>query len=434
VSPGDSSQIPELLPNTKLDNVNASGPVTPAGQPDGFTWRRLLDYSGPMLVVAVVLVLMATVYYFRWGFNHRSWGTDGHPSAVPVWLAFNDLGQVWSAPIGEQGQSVPLTGYDGQFYFYMAENPAVISACERGALHCPIDANPEREQRILYPMTARLLTLGNADLLHPTLFFIDFGAILITVFLVGRLCLEAGASKWLSVAAGIFSGEVMGLLRDLAEPYAVMWTVLAVYLLRRNRPLWSALAVAAAMLTREQLVLVLPLLVVPLLAERRFRTACFFALISLGPFIVWQLTLHQLFGRWGLAGSFADSQGVRLPFQALWAHHASSGFAVTVLFAALPLVASLLISLNWIWRRGPRALLTDPVPLLVLIYGVLATLTSYSQWGDTWASTRIVAPIAVLSLVVAAGNGGLGPRWRTVYAMLIGATMLVMFVASTALY
>jgi hypothetical protein len=434
VTSGDSSQIPEQIHNTELENNHTPTPDTQPERASAGTATRLLEYGGPLLVVAVVLLVMATVYYFRWGFNNRIWGMHAHPSAVPVWLAFNDLGQVWSSPIGEQAQSVPLTGYDGQFYFYMAENPAVISACERGGSHCPIDANPEREQRILYPMTARLLTLGTADLLHPTLFFIDFAAILITVFLVARICLEAGASKWLSVAAGLFSGEVMGLLRDLAEPYAVMWTVLAVYLLRRNRPIGCAVAVAAALLTREQLVLVLPLLVVPLLAERRFRTACLFLLIALGPFLAWQLTLHALFGRWGLAGSFADTRGVRLPFAALLAHHTSSDFATTTVFAALPLIASLVIALIWVRHRGLLALLTDPVPLVVLIYGILATLSSYSQWGDIWASTRIVAPVAVLGLVVALSPGGLGPRLRTVYAVLLAATVLVMFVAPPVLY
>ena len=431
---GDNSQMPEQIPNTELKNNHNPTPHTQPERASASTASRLLEYGGPLLVVAVVLLVMATVYYFRWGFNNRVWGIHTHPSAAPVWLAFNDLGQIWSSPIGEQAQSVALTGYDGQFYFYMAENPAVISACERGASHCPIDANPEREQRILYPMTARLLTLGTADLLHPMLFFIDFAAILITVFLVTRICLEAGASKWLSVAAGLFSGEVTGLLRDLAEPYAVMWTVLAVYLLRRNRPIWCAVAVAAALLTREQLVLVLPLLVVPLLAERRFRTAGLFLLIALGPFLAWQLTLHALFGRWGLAGSFADTRGVRLPFTALLAHHTSSDFATTVVFAALPLIASLVIAFVWVRHRGLLALLTDPVPLVVLIYGILATLSSYSQWGDIWASTRIVAPVAVLGLVVALSPGGLGPRLRTVYAVLLAATVLVMFVAPPVLY
>jgi hypothetical protein len=384
-----------------------------------------------VIVVAAVLVIMAGVYYFRWGFDHRRWGENTRPGPVPVWIAFNDLGEKWSAPIGEQGLSVAISGYDGQFFFYMAQNPGVIINCSHLAGHCPIDANPLREERIFYPMTARLLTLGNADLLHPVLFLIDLAAILITVFLVGLMCVEAGASKWLSVAAGIFAGEVMGLLRDLAEPYAVMWAVLAVYLLRKNRPIWCAVAVAAAILTREQLILVLPLLALPLLASRRFGTVLLFLAISLGPFIVWQVELYRIFGRWGLHESLADTRGLHFPFQALLEHHSDPQFEVALIFAALPIVISLLLVCGWIRRHGLRALSADPVPLIALIYGVLATLTAYAEWGDIWASTRIVAPLAVLGILIACG---VSPRYRTLYAVLMGTTVLVMFFASSALY
>jgi hypothetical protein len=384
-----------------------------------------------LIVVAAVLVIMAGVYYFRWDFNQRLWANNSRPGPVPIWLAFNDLGNTWASPIGEQGQSIAISGYDGQFFFYIAQNPGVITNCSHGAAHCPIDANPLREERILYPMTARILTLGNGDLLHPVLFLIDLAAILITVFLVALMCVEAGASKWLSVAAGIFAGEVMGLLRDLAEPYAIMWAVLAVYLLRKNRPLWCAVAVAAAVLTREQLVLVLPLLALPLLASRRFGTLLLFLAISLGPFIAWQIELHRIFGRWGVGESFGDTHGLHLPFAALLQHHSDPQFGVMVMFAALPVIISILMVLIWIRRHGLLALLADPLPLIVLIYGVLATLTAYAEWGDIWASTRIVAPLVVLGILVACG---VSPRYRTLYAVLMGATVLVMFFASPALY
>ncbi len=432
---GDVSPIPVNKPESGHETESVGAKSAASASVRSRIWREKLgvlrEYSGPVIVVAAVLVIMAGVYYFRWGFDHRRWGNTGRAEAVPVWLAFNDLGRMWSTPIGEQGQSVAISGYDGQFFFYMAQNPGVIINCSHIAGHCPIDANPLREERILYPMTARLLTLGNADLLHPVLFLIDLAAILITVFLVGLMCVEAGASKWLSVAAGIFAGEVMGLLRDLAEPYAVMWAVLAVYFLRKNRPLWCAVAVAAAVLTREQLILVLPLLALPLLARRRFGTLLLFLAISLGPFIAWQVELHRIFGRWGLTESLADTRGLHLPFQALLSHHSNSQFGVTVVFAALPIIVSLLLVLGWIRSHGPRALFADPVPVIALIYGVLATLTAYAEWGDIWASTRIVAPLAVLGILIACG---VGPRYRSVYAVLMGATVLVMFFASTSLY
>src|SRR5262249_53597616 len=207
---------------------------------------------------------------------------------VPIWLAFNDLGHLWAARVGDEADALPVMGYDGQFYYYMAENPGVILACASHSAHCPIDASPLREERILYPMTARLISLGDSAALHIVLFAINFFSILFTALLVGRLCVEAGASPWLGAAAALFGGEIEGLLRDLADPYAVMWTVLAVYLLRRNRPLLCASAVGAALLTREQLVLVLPLLVLPWLVQRRWRPSLLFIAVALGPFLVWR--------------------------------------------------------------------------------------------------------------------------------------------------
>src|SRR5262249_48852440 len=80
----------------------------------------------PVLVVALALTLTAWVYYVRWGFEHRPWGRGQSASAVPVWLAFNDLGHFWASSVGDEADAVPVTGYDGQFYYYLAQNPCVI--------------------------------------------------------------------------------------------------------------------------------------------------------------------------------------------------------------------------------------------------------------------------------------------------------------------
>ncbi|MGO8948764.1 MAG: hypothetical protein ACLQUY_14150 [Ktedonobacterales bacterium] len=401
------------------DGSSATPPTASGG-----AFLRLLRQIGPLLAVAVVLVCMAGIYYFRWDFEDKVWDNQKQPSAVPIFLAFNDVGRKWSTLIGDQGQSVAPLGYDGQFYFFMAQNPAIITACADGSVHCPLDAQPLREERILYPMTARLLALGNSNLLHPVLFLIDFAAILITVWLIGALCVASGVSRWLSVAAGLFAGEVLALLRDVSDPYAVMWTVVAVYLMRRGRPLWSALAVAAALLTREQLVLVLPLLCLPLLAERRWRTAFTFLVIALAPFSVWQFILYRLFGRFGLTESAAATHGLELPFRGLLQNYGSTNFAATVIFVAIPLVVAFGLALVWIRQHGVRALLSDPVPLIVLVYAFVATLTAYNEWADPWAAGRLVAPAIVLGVLVACG---LSPRLRGGYALLLCATLLVLF-------
>ena len=418
--------------------------------------RAWLGVAAPVGVVALVLILSAWIYYVRFDFAHRPWGADlaQHAGPVPIWLAFNDLGVAHARRTGDQADAVAVSGYDGQFYYYLAQNPGVMLTCAKSHVHCPIDASALRDQRMFYPLTARLLTLGNAQALHVALFVINFAAILLTALLVGLLCVEAGASRWLGVAAAIYAGQLEGLLRDLADPYAVFWTVLAVYLLRKQRPLWCAAAVAAALLTREQLVLALPLLVLPLLVQRQWGKAAIFLGIALGPFIAWQATLKAIFGAWGLQGSVNTTRGVHLPFAGLWAQRATPEFGDMVIFVAVPLVAAALVALIWMWphlrrlwqawqlvgrqRQHPlralrplRPLLADPVPLIVLTNAVLATLTAAHEWEGTWASARLVAPVVVLAVVVACG---IAAPLRRSYAALVAVTAVVTLVIPPLLF
>lgn len=432
--------------------------VVAARQQWGDTWSRLLAARHhvsrsawaaigivvPLAVVALVLVLSAWVYYVRFDFAHRPWGAGlaQHTAPVPIWLAFNDLGVVHAVRVGDQADAVAMTGYDGQYYYYLAQNPGVMLDCARGPQGCPIDASPLREERILYPMTARLLTLGNAQALHFALFVINFAAILITALLVGLLCVEAGASRWLGLAGAIYCGQIEGLLRDLADPFAVMWTVLAVYCLRKDRPLWCAAAVAAALLTREQLVLALPLLVLPWLARKRWGISALFLGIALGPFIIWQAALRAIFGVWGLQASSATTRGVHLPFAGLWSQRSTQDFGAMVIVVAVPLMAAALVALVWMWPRlrqlargnalhAMRALIADPVPLVVLSAAALATLTAAHEWEGTWGSARLVAPVIVLGMVVACE---VGPALRRSYAALVAATALATLVIPPLLF
>lgn len=392
-------------------------------------WIGALRLVQPALVVAVALLAGAAVYYVRWGFNDIQW--HGRRQAVPIWLAFNDIGTIMSSRIGDTAEAVPFSGYDGQFYYYIARDPGIMAVCAHSQKHCPIDANPLREERILYPMTARVAALGNPAWLHVSLFLVNFAAILITVVLLAMLCVEAGASRWLAAAAGLFCGELLGLVRDLTDPYGAMWVVLAVYFLRKNRPLWCAAAAGAAILTREQFVLVLPLLALPWIAQRRWRTVALAALIGLGPFVAWQLTLFRIFHRWAVKSSFATTHGVTYPFHGLWEYHTGPEFGLTVAFVALPLLLTIILSLIWLRRNGARALLADPVPLFVLVYAVLLTLTGYSEWAGMFNAARLMTPAAALGLLVACR---LAPRLRWSYAAALSVTALAPLLMFPALF
>ena len=396
----------------------------------GTLWRRA-QVIAPVCVVAAMLVLMARAYYVRWGFAFMKWGADQMKVGVPAWIAFNDLGSRYSVLIGDGADAVPMTGYDGQAYYYLAQHPKLIISCAKSRVTCPLDEPLLREQRILYPATARLVALNDPARLHEVLFLIDFAAILLTTLLVGLLCVEAGASPWLGAAAGLFCGELLGLLRDLTDPYAVLWVVLAVYLMRKHRPLWSAVAVAAALLTREQLVLVLPLLALPLLGGRRWRMLAAWLAIALIPFAAWQLFLRLQYGKWPLSLSSNSASIAPLPFAGLWQYRNGPEFGVTVAFVAVPLVLAVAIALTVIWRAGPRDLLRDPLPLITLLYCLLATVMPYAEWQGMWSSARLAAPGILLAVVVACR---VRPSLRGAYAGLLGVSVLAPLMMLAVLY
>lgn len=391
-------------------------------------WVRSAALAG---LVALALIFTAWVYYVRWGFDHRPWGNSQQASPVPIWLAFNDLGHLFAARVGDQADAVAPIGYDGQFYYYMAKDPGVLFTCASGPERCPIDASLLRAERILYPMTAHLLALGDPAALHVVLFAIDFASIVVTAVVVGWLCVAAGAPRWLGAAAALYCGELQGLLHDLADPYAVMWTVLAVAFLRTRRPLLCGAAVAAATLSREQLVFVLPLLALPWLAQRQWRTVVLFLVVALGPFVAWQTALRAIFGHWGLEGTFATTHGVHLPFSGLWAQRSALEFGDMVIFVAVPLVCAGLVALVWMRRHGIRALLSDPVPLVVLVNVALATLTDAQEWEGVGGSARLLASAIALGVVVACD---IAPPLRRSYAAVVGATALATFVLPALLF
>lgn len=374
--------------------------------------RRLLGMVGPLLVVALGTALMAWYYYVVQGYTHP--------------LDFADLGKVFAGRVGLQGLATSQFGYDGQFAYYIARRPAFMLDCAHHTAPCPLDDPALRTERILYPATAAALAAGHLGLLPYTLLLVNFAAILITALLIGDLCALAGHSRWLGVGAGLFAGQVLGLLRDLAEPYALMWAVLAVWLARRGRPLWAAGAVAAALLAREQLLFILPLLGLPLVAERRWGRLALAAVIALAPFAAWQAALRALYGHWPLVDSSGAAPLLHEPFKALWLARHTPDFGVMVVCVAVPLAAAAGLAAVALWRGGLAGLPRDPVPLMTLTYCVLVSFTGVPNWEDMWAPARLAAPGIVLGVLVAARlSRSVGASYATLLAVTALAPLIL---------
>ncbi|MBV9280600.1 MAG: hypothetical protein JOZ41_11000 [Chloroflexi bacterium] len=137
-------------------------------------------------------------------------------------------------------------GYDGQFAYYIALDPVGARA--------HLDRVNYRYTRILYPMTARLLSLGHAELVPYMLVVINWLAIAAGTLVVALWLGRTGLSPWLSLVYGLSPGLFVCLQRDLEEPLAYALVALAMYLYAfggRRRLLWSGIAFGLAALTRE---------------------------------------------------------------------------------------------------------------------------------------------------------------------------------------
>lgn len=386
--------------------------------------RRLAPVA-PVLAVAIWLVLMALTYFVQQHYYTKN-----------TWrgvAAFADIGTISGQHLGLD----PLvmnnnpTGFDGQFFYFEALDPRQPIICAHHPPNCALDQafGEVRAERILYPYTAFVVSLGQPRLVPYALMAVNFFAVLVVTWLVGLMAVEAGASRWLGAAAGLFCGEVMGFLRDLADPFAVMWVVVAVYFLRKEKYLYSALAIAAALLTREQLILTLPLLALPLLVRRRWRTLAWSAAVALGPFVAWQIVLRIVWGKWALAtgdtaGAGVDKYFLPIPFHGLWEENLRPQFGMMVAFAVVPLVFACVLSALAIWKAyragGWQAALLDPVPIFILVYTLELSLTSWILWQDMWTPSRLAGEAVVLGVIVAARYAS--PSIRSSYGTLAAVT------------
>lgn len=397
------------------------------------TVARSIAPLAPVLLVAGWLVLISFTYFIEQGYNTKqSWRGVA---------AFADIGTGVASHTGLMSTVMnnnPI-GFDGQFFYVEAMDPSQAIICAHHPPNCGFDwaFGVVRAERILYPMTAFVASFGQPHLVPYALLAVNFFAVLIVAWLVGRMAVEAGASRWLGAAAGLFCGEILGYLRDLADPFAVMWLVVAVYFLRKQRYFVSALAIAAALLTREQLILTLPLLALPLLVERRWRILAWSAAIALGPFLIWQIVLRIIWGEWPLLTGDTAGAGVSnglslVPFHGLWQNHLLPEFGMMVGFTVVPVVFASVVSARAIWSNyragGWRGALLDPVPIFTIAYSFTFSITNTILWGDMWTPGRLAAEAAVLGVVVVAqyGSASLRSSYGTLLAFTgLAALMLV---------
>ena len=179
-------------------------------------------------------------------------------------------------------------GYDGQFFYRLALDPFSLQATDHGIT---FDNAAKRSARILYPLLAWTVSLGQARFIPAGLLLVNLAGLALIGGSAAWLTRRLALPRWLPFAIMAWPGLLITLTDDTAEIVALslLLTSLACYLSGRLLP--YALLAAAATLTRETTLLIF----VGVLAYEAYRSvaARSFArpalcLLALVPFGVWR--------------------------------------------------------------------------------------------------------------------------------------------------
>jgi hypothetical protein len=194
-------------------------------------------------------------------------------------------------------------GFDGQFYFMMAADPAHAKDY--------MDMPAYRWSRIVYPFLARGLSGGDPKVVPYTLLFINLVAIAAGTLAVAIWLKRRKVSPWFALLYGFFPGLVLAVAYDIAEPLAFALVAWAMVVFDRHS--WKKLVLSAglfalALLTRETVALVPAVMVVSLLVagvsrsvwaaplRRNVTRAGVFAAVAFVPMFAWRLYVPYFVG------------------------------------------------------------------------------------------------------------------------------------------
>lgn len=340
---------------------------------------------------------------------------------VVVTLAHNNFDPLRFALIGSQfdpGIANGTPGYDGQFAYQIARDPA--NAWKK------IDVPAYRYQRIVYPIAARALALGNVDLMPWTLIVINLGALIAGVCFTEKILEHYQANRWHALVYGLNAGLLMSVRLDLTEPLAYALAQLSVLLLLKDRTRWSAITFALAVLTKETTLLFIAGVALTYWLQQHWRKLIELLLITIGPFVIWQLVLLRWFGLFGIGSGGALATPFEIvPLRGLWSI-AAIDVRVFLLLAAIavPLaVLPMLIAFRLVWRDW-RTQRFDLASALLLLNAGIILFTPQSTFREPLAMARfVVGLIATVLIYAAARKSKRGLRFAWLWLFTLGLAL-----------
>lgn len=335
-----------------------------------------------------------------------------------AWHQWDPMSFVIVGGAFDPGVANDSLGYDGQFAYQIARDPL------EGWRY--VDAPAYRYQRVLYPLMARVLSLGLPVLLPWVLILINLVALPVGTALTEAVLVEHRISRWYALAYGLYVGLFMPVRLDLTEPLAYLLVQAGVLAFFRHRRHISGVAFALVALTREVTILFPMAYVLHMWSQRRWRRGLGWGALVAAPFVLWQIVLRLWLGEWGIGSGGALSTSFQwIPFRGWWtmASFDLRAFALMSLFVVPLALAPALLSLIAALRRLACGQ-SSPATWALLTNAAIFPFLPTSNVLDPLGLSRITA-----GLVVAVLNFGAHDRHRRAlnYALLWICTLVFIY-------
>jgi hypothetical protein len=283
-------------------------------------------------------------------------------------------------------------GYDGQFAYYIAVDPA--------SARFHVDQVNYRYTRIVYPMLARLLAFGQVDLIPYALILINWLALAGGTMALSLWLRRNGSSPWLSLIYGLSPGLFICLHMDLVEPLAFGMVALAMYFYSgsgRSRFVWCGLAFAVAVLTRESTA-VFPVVVGAWMlheGRRSWPDASILLGLTFIPFALYKgFLLHWLgSGAPMLPGALFPEP---VPFSGLLSYWPWNSVRIEVVVAVV--VPALICAAVGVWAVRARS--AGPEVWLLLSNVVLfVVMLNHLTYGNIVSTARVTTGVLLAAIL-----------------------------------
>lgn len=355
--------------------------------------QPLWKFSKSILGRRELIVLFLTAATFLSVLYLYSLKFDKNITGFMVIGDYFEAPQIWTSQTLIHKGSV---GYDGQFYYYIAHDPFIL-----GNSYSHIDFPAYRYQRIIYPLTAWLLSFGQPKLIPYMMVVVNLTGILLGTYFIILILKHYGRSPWYGLFYASFWGFLLCLLRSLPEPLAITFVVIAVYSYLKGKPIGQCIFLTLAALTQETTLMVTLAFLFYFLGKKEFRRSLYLLIPPLAYFL-WQLYIYihfQTFSFLGGTQNFGPPLwGITEKFLSLW----QSGLSYEKLAELLFLLGILFligVAFYEIFKYY------SPFTVSFFGYALLTVFLNKLIWVEPWSYARATLGLLVFNLLIFTKEG-----------------------------